>query len=71
MLSGCFRRLGPESNPVGSAMTSAGGQDLEHVPNSDPPCERIISDDPLYAPCEGVAEEINIVGLIRWFARGL
>jgi phage repressor protein C with HTH and peptisase S24 domain len=42
---------------------------LEHVPNSDPPAVRIISDNPLYRPYEGTAEEINIIGRIRWFAR--
>lgn len=44
---------------------------LEHIPNSDPPRVRIISDNPLYAPYEGVADEINVVGRIRWFAREL
>lgn len=44
---------------------------LEHVPNSEPPRVRIISDNPLYAPYEGIADEINIVGRIRWFAREL
>lgn len=42
---------------------------LEHVPNSEPPRVRIISDNPLYAPYEGIADEINVVGRIRWFAR--
>ena len=42
---------------------------LEHVPNSDPARVRIISDNPLYTPYEGVAGEINILGRIRWFAR--
>ena len=42
---------------------------LEHVPMSDPPRVRIISDNPLYSPYEGVAGEINIIGRIRWFAR--
>ena len=44
---------------------------LEHVPSSDPPRVRIISDNLLYAPYEGIADEINIVGRIRWFAREL
>jgi hypothetical protein len=30
---------------------------------------RIISDNPLYSPYEGTAEEVNIIGRIRWFAR--
>jgi phage repressor protein C with HTH and peptisase S24 domain len=42
---------------------------LEHIPNSDPPRVRIISDNALYAPYEGTADEVNIVGRIRWFAR--
>jgi phage repressor protein C with HTH and peptisase S24 domain len=32
-------------------------------------CGRVISDNPLYAPYERSAEEVNIVGRIRWFAR--
>jgi hypothetical protein len=40
----------------------------EHVANSDPPTVRIISDSPIYAPYERSAEEVNIVGRIRWFA---
>ncbi len=42
---------------------------LEHIPNSDPPRVRIISDNPLYKPYEGSGEEVNIIGRIRWFAR--
>jgi phage repressor protein C with HTH and peptisase S24 domain len=42
---------------------------LDHIPNSEPPRVRIISDNPLYAPYEGTAEEVNIIGRIRWFAR--
>jgi phage repressor protein C with HTH and peptisase S24 domain len=42
---------------------------LEHIPNSDPPRVRIVSDNQHYSPYEGMAEEINIVGRIRWFAR--
>jgi phage repressor protein C with HTH and peptisase S24 domain len=44
---------------------------LEHIPNSDPPRVRIISDNPHYSPYEGVADEINIIGRIRWFARDM
>ena len=42
---------------------------LDHIPNTDPPRVRIISDNPLYSPYEGTAEEVNIIGRIRWFAR--
>ena len=42
---------------------------LEHIPNSEPPRVRIISDNPIYSPYEAVADEINIIGRIRWFAR--
>jgi phage repressor protein C with HTH and peptisase S24 domain len=42
---------------------------LEHIPNSDPPRVRIVSDNQHYSPYEGMAEEVNIVGRIRWFAR--
>jgi phage repressor protein C with HTH and peptisase S24 domain len=42
---------------------------LDHIPNSEPPRVRIISDNPLYSPYEGTAEEVNIIGRIRWFAR--
>lgn len=42
---------------------------LEHVPNSDPPAVRVISDNGFYSPCECSAEEIHIIGRNRWFAR--
>ena len=42
---------------------------LEHIPNSDPPRVRIISDNPLYKRYEGSGEAVSIVGRIRWFAR--
>ena len=42
---------------------------LEHIPNSDPPAVRVISDNPVYSPYERSAEEIHIIGRIRWFAR--
>jgi len=32
---------------------------------------RAIAYNPLYAPYERSAEEVNIVGRIRWFARGI
>jgi phage repressor protein C with HTH and peptisase S24 domain len=44
---------------------------LEHIPNSDPSAVRVISDNGLYSPYERTAEEINIIGRIRWFAREL
>jgi phage repressor protein C with HTH and peptisase S24 domain len=44
---------------------------LEHVPMSEPPRLRIISDNPHYAPYECLASEVTIVGRIRWFAREL
>jgi phage repressor protein C with HTH and peptisase S24 domain len=42
---------------------------LEHIPNSDPPRVRILSDNAFYAPYDCTAEEVNIIGRIRWFAR--
>jgi phage repressor protein C with HTH and peptisase S24 domain len=42
---------------------------LEHIPNSDPPALRVISDNGLYSPYERTSDEINIVGRIRWFGR--
>lgn len=42
---------------------------LEHIPNSDPPRVRIISDNAFYSPYERTAEEIKIIGRIRWFGR--
>ncbi|WP_223162582.1 S24 family peptidase [Ruegeria intermedia] len=42
---------------------------LEHIPNSDPPAVRVISDNPVYSPYERTADEIHTVGRIRWFAR--
>jgi phage repressor protein C with HTH and peptisase S24 domain len=42
---------------------------LEHIPNSEPPPVRIISDNGLYSPYECTSEEVNIIGRIRWFAR--
>ncbi len=44
---------------------------LEHVPGSDPPAVRVISDNKHYPEYERTAEEIHIVGRIRWFAREL
>jgi len=42
---------------------------LQHVPNSDPPAVRVISDNKHYPEYERTAEEVNIIGRIRWFAR--
>lgn len=42
---------------------------LEHVPMSDPPQVRIISDNQQYSPYECTAEEVNIVGRVRWYGR--
>lgn len=42
---------------------------LEHIPNSEPPQVRIISDNTFYSPYERTAEEIRIIGRIRWFGR--
>ena len=42
---------------------------LQHVPNSEPPAVRVISDNKHYPEYERTADEINIVGRIRWFAR--
>ena len=49
---------------------SIGREDnVAHIPNSDPPRVRIISNNLLYKPYEGSGEGINIIGRIRWFAR--
>jgi phage repressor protein C with HTH and peptisase S24 domain len=42
---------------------------LEHVPMSDPPRVRIISDNPRYTPYDCTTDEINIVGRVRWYGR--
>ena len=42
---------------------------LEHIPNHDPPKVRVISDNTFYTPYERTADEVNIIGRIRWFAR--
>jgi len=42
---------------------------LEHIPNSDPPAVRVISDNKLYPEYERAADKIRIIGRIRWFAR--
>lgn len=42
---------------------------LEHVPMSDPPRVRIISDNGRYTPYECTADEVNIIGRVRWYGR--
>jgi phage repressor protein C with HTH and peptisase S24 domain len=42
---------------------------LEYVPMSEPPRLRIISDNQQYTPYECTAEEVNIVGRVRWYGR--
>lgn len=42
---------------------------LEHIPNNDPPKVRVISDNTFYGPYERTADEVSIIGRIRWFAR--
>jgi hypothetical protein len=42
---------------------------LEHIPTSDPPAMRVISDNKLYPEYGPTAVEIRIIGRIRWFAR--
>ncbi|WP_209428098.1 S24 family peptidase [Pararhodobacter sp. SW119] len=44
---------------------------LEHVPMSDPPRLRIISVNPRYTPHDCTTDEINIVGRVRWYGRGM
>ena len=44
---------------------------LEHVPMSDPPRVRIISDNLRYTPYECMADEANIIGRVRWYGREL
>jgi len=42
---------------------------LEFIPMSDPPRIRITSDNPQYSPYECLADEINIIGRVRWCGR--
>lgn len=42
---------------------------LEYVPMSEPPRVRIISDNRQYSPYECTAEEVNIIGRVRWYGR--
>ncbi|MFN4130042.1 MAG: hypothetical protein ACK4GC_09535 [Paracoccaceae bacterium] len=41
----------------------------EHIPNGDPPAVRVISNNKLYPEHERTAEDIRVIGRIRWFAR--
>lgn len=42
---------------------------LEHIAHSDPTRMRVVADNPLYVDYECRAEDVNIVGRIRWFSR--
>ena len=42
---------------------------LENIPNDDPPKVRVIPDNTFYSAYERTADEVNIIGRIRWFAR--
>jgi phage repressor protein C with HTH and peptisase S24 domain len=42
---------------------------LEHIPLSDPPRVRIISDNLRYNTYDGTADEVNIIGRVRWYGR--
>lgn len=42
---------------------------LEFIPMSDPPRVRIISDNHQYSAYEGTADEVNIIGRVRWYGR--
>lgn len=42
---------------------------LEYAAGSDPPAVRVISDNPVYTPYTGTADEVNIIGRLRWLAR--
>jgi phage repressor protein C with HTH and peptisase S24 domain len=42
---------------------------LEYIPMSDPPRLRIISDNQQYSPYACTAEEVNIIGRVRWYGR--
>ncbi len=44
---------------------------LDHIPNSDPPAVKILSDNPAHPAYERTADEINIIGRVVWFARRL
>lgn len=44
---------------------------LEHIPNSKPPIVNVISDNKTYLAYERTADEVNIIGRVRWFARGI
>jgi phage repressor protein C with HTH and peptisase S24 domain len=44
---------------------------LERVPMSDPPRVRIISDNPRYLPYDCTADEVSIIGRVRWYGREL
>jgi SOS-response transcriptional repressor LexA len=42
---------------------------LEFIPMSDPPRVRIISDNQQYSTYDCTADEVNIIGRVRWYGR--
>ncbi len=44
---------------------------IEHLLNSDPPTLSIASDNPKHRTYERTAEEVNIIGRVKWVARRL
>ena len=57
-------------NPPGIFVLDGGmglvAKRLEPIPNSDPPAVRVISDNKLYPEYDRSADEIRIIGRIRW-----
>jgi phage repressor protein C with HTH and peptisase S24 domain len=43
---------------------------LEVIPMSEPPKVRIISDNHQYSAYEGTADEVHIIGRVRWYGYG-
>ena len=60
-------------NPPGIFVLDDGmglvGKRPEHVPISAPPAVWVTSDNKLYPEYERTADEVRIIGRIRWFAR--
>jgi len=44
---------------------------IEHMPNSDSPMLRNLSDNPRYSTYERTAEEVHLIGRVVWTARRL
>lgn len=44
---------------------------LDNIPASDPPKARILSDNPRYGAFERTADEVKIIGRVRWAGRQL